>query len=82
VLVYDPATDTWADGPKMPTARGSLATAVVDGKIYAIGGQTGIPWGAMGTVFDTVEEYAPEGFESAVSPQGKKTLTWGEIKQL
>ena len=84
VQVYDPANDAWTDSPKMPTARGSLATAVVDGKIYAIGGHTGISWGAMGTVFATVEEYAPEGLESeasAVSPRGKLATTWGTIKR-
>ncbi|MCH8294314.1 hypothetical protein IH992_24800, partial [Candidatus Poribacteria bacterium] len=84
VLVYDPATDTWTDGTEMQTARGSLATVVVDGKIYAIGGHTGITWGNIGTVFATVEEYTPEGLEStttAVSPQGKLTTTWGEIKR-
>jgi N-acetylneuraminic acid mutarotase len=85
VLVYDPAEDAWTDGTEIPTARGSLAAAVVDGKIYAIGGHTGVTWGNMGTVYATVEEYAPEDLgptdASAVSPQGKKPLTWGEIKQ-
>jgi len=40
---YDPATDTWQSSllnqlASMPTARRNLAAAVVDGKIYAIGG--------------------------------------------
>ncbi len=84
VLVYDPATDAWTDSIEMQVARGSLATAVVDNKIYAIGGHTGVTWGGMGTVYATVEEYAPEGLEpttAAVSPQGRKQLTWGEIRQ-
>jgi RNA polymerase sigma factor (sigma-70 family) len=35
---YDPATDTWTTKADMPTPRLSLATAVVDGRIYVIGG--------------------------------------------
>ena len=38
VEVYDPSTDTWTRKADMPTARGFFGTAVVDGKIYAIGG--------------------------------------------
>jgi N-acetylneuraminic acid mutarotase len=37
---YDPATDTWTQKADMPTRRLSLATSVVDGIIYAIGGNT------------------------------------------
>ena len=36
--VYDPNTDTWTDGPSMPTPRAQFATAVVGSNIYAIGG--------------------------------------------
>jgi N-acetylneuraminic acid mutarotase len=51
---YDPATDTWTAKTDMPTARTSLTTCAVNGKIYAIGG------GGEGvTVFGTVEEYDP-----------------------
>lgn len=38
VDVYDPATDTWSSGNPMPTARDFPGAAVVDGKIYVIGG--------------------------------------------
>ena len=38
VEVYDPKTDTWERKIDMPTARAGVATLVVDGKIYAIGG--------------------------------------------
>ncbi len=37
-LVYDPSIDSWEEKEPMPTARGFLTTAVVDGIIYAIGG--------------------------------------------
>jgi RNA polymerase sigma factor (sigma-70 family) len=44
----------WAKKADMPTARGSLSTSVVNGKIYAIGGT------ANGTnSITTVEEYDP-----------------------
>lgn len=36
--IYDPATDKWSRGAKMPTRRESPCVAVVDGKIYLIGG--------------------------------------------
>ena len=38
VEVYDPQTDTWTRTRDMPTLRGGFKTAVIDGKIYAIGG--------------------------------------------
>ena len=38
VEVYDTQTDTWVKKPDMPTLRTPFATAVVDGKIYLIGG--------------------------------------------
>lgn len=50
---YDPATDTWTKKTDMPTPRSSIATAVVNGKIYVIGGWDG------GRPVSTVEEYDP-----------------------
>lgn len=41
VYRYDVATDTWTERQPMPTARGALGAAVVDGKIIAIGGYDG-----------------------------------------
>ena len=54
---YDPATDTWIRKSDMPTARGHLATSVVSGKIYAIGG---VPSGPSIVIsLSTVEVYNP-----------------------
>jgi len=54
VQEYDPVTDTWTRKADLPTPRrAALATSVVDGKIYAIGGFTG----AQGV--NTVEVYDP-----------------------
>ncbi|MBN2131734.1 MAG: hypothetical protein JW741_19700 [Sedimentisphaerales bacterium] len=52
---YDPTTDTWAQKADMPTARWSLGTCAVNGKIYAIGG---VP-GYTGPACSIVEEYDP-----------------------
>ncbi|BCA56477.1 hypothetical protein W02_36170 [Nitrospira sp. KM1] len=38
VYAYDPAADSWTERTPMPTARGALAVAVHEGKLYAIGG--------------------------------------------
>ena len=38
VEMYNTATDTWTKKRDMPTLRHAFATAVVDGKIYLIGG--------------------------------------------
>jgi N-acetylneuraminic acid mutarotase len=36
---YDPATNTWGTLASMSVARGAVATAILNGKLYAIGGQ-------------------------------------------
>ena len=51
---YDPSTDTWTKKADMPTARQSLSTSVVNGKIYGIGGIR--TWAIP---LSTVEEYDP-----------------------
>lgn len=48
---YDPLRDEWERLPPMPTARGGLGAAVVDGRLIAVGGEQ--PTG----VFDTVQAY-------------------------
>jgi N-acetylneuraminic acid mutarotase len=64
---YDPAGDTWKALPPMPTKRGSALAAVVNDKIYVIGGATTIPGSKETAVLPThphmsvgtVEEYDP-----------------------
>ncbi|MGC3970255.1 MAG: hypothetical protein QM775_23870 [Pirellulales bacterium] len=41
---YDPATDSWKELPPLPAPRSSLDAAVVDGKLYVVGG-----WNLQGT---------------------------------
>jgi hypothetical protein len=71
---YDPIKDTWTKKADMPTARWKLSTCVMDEKIYAIGS-----WTAQ-NLLSTVEEYTPEGWPFAVSPNGKLPTKWGMIK--
>lgn len=54
VEVYDPVAGTWAAGPALPTARGSLAVAALGGRLYAMGGES-----TPGTVSDAVERFDP-----------------------
>lgn len=77
VDLYDPVTDTWEAGVKMPTARGDLASATVKGKIYAIGGNTGLGWDDPGTIYATVEEFTlPAAAAPQLTIQKSVLLTW------
>lgn len=60
---YDPKSNTWTDLPSLPEPRSSLDAAVVDGRIYAVGGwnlQEGsaqdAPWHDDALVFDLSKE--------------------------
>jgi N-acetylneuraminic acid mutarotase len=54
---YDPVTDTWTRRTDMPTARADLSTSVVDGKIYAIGGESDeVPFLSTVEVYDPVTD--------------------------
>ena len=48
------AEDTWTTNSPMPTARYVLSSSVVDGKVYAIGGEPG-----TSVALSTVEAYDP-----------------------
>src|SRR5581483_11569262 len=64
---YDPATDTWKALAPLPTKRGSPLAAVVNDKIYVIGGATTPPGSKQTSInmmqaqlcLGTVEEYDP-----------------------
>jgi N-acetylneuraminic acid mutarotase len=54
---YSPASNRWYTLPDMPTPRGGLAAAAMNGKLYAFGGEF---FGATGSgVFAQNEEYDP-----------------------
>jgi N-acetylneuraminic acid mutarotase len=50
--MYDPATDTWATRESMPTARNRFGIAVVQNKIYVIGGETDDGYTGANEVYD------------------------------
>jgi len=78
VQAYTPKTDTWANKADMPTPRAYPATAVVNGKIYVMGG---FPvYDLVAPAVATVEVYTPDGLPFAVSPQDKLPLLWGTLK--
>jgi len=52
---YDPKNDSWIKKADMPTPRDLFGVGVVDGKIYAIGGETMA--GGGGWLTSAVEEY-------------------------
>jgi N-acetylneuraminic acid mutarotase len=57
-LVYDPETDSWSYLERMPTAVKNYASAVVDGKIYIIGGSN--PWDFPDVSLDLVQIFDPK----------------------
>jgi N-acetylneuraminic acid mutarotase len=85
--VYDPENDSWAFGATVPTSRSDFAVAVVNDRLYAIGGITvefaglsrHVETGEMyiTTFYATNEEYTPVGYGtvppeiSVVSPENK-----------
>ncbi len=77
VDVYDPKTDTWTTAARCPFATVGHAAAVVDGRIYEIGG-----WYASHITPSIVYELDPglPDSISVTSPAGKLLGTWGEVK--
>jgi N-acetylneuraminic acid mutarotase len=68
---YDPVSDSWNSTADMPTARQSAAVAVVDDKIYAIGGATKPSESWIPTQTGAVEVYTPFGYgtvQASASP--------------
>jgi N-acetylneuraminic acid mutarotase len=58
LYVYDPSTNRWRIGPRMPTARSHLSlVAAQNGRLYAIGGDAGV--GAKARPTTAVEEFDP-----------------------
>ena len=77
VFEYDIEKHKWTRlKDQMPTGRASLATTVLDGKIYAVGGHVGVA--------GITEVYTPDGWPFpkafSVSPQDKLATKWGAIK--
>jgi len=54
--MYDPATDSWATKEPMPTARNRFGIAVVQNKIYVIGGETDEGYTGANEVYDPLTD--------------------------
>ena len=55
--VYDPVTDSWEQKTRMPTPRDHTASAVIDGKLYVIGGREALD---RGKSYSVNEVYDPK----------------------
>ncbi|MEI6949542.1 kelch repeat-containing protein [Paraflavisolibacter sp. H34] len=59
VYIYTPATDSWTTGAAMPVPKVQFgAVQAADGRIYIVGGRGGLEQ-EPGTLFHTVDVYAP-----------------------
>ena len=80
---YDPSTNAWKTLAPMPTGRNHFGAAVVDGKIYAIGGRLGSTFIVRSTNTNLVEEYdiARNRWESSTPmPTARSGLSVNEYK--
>jgi hypothetical protein len=61
--VYDPETDSWSTRSSMPTQRVRFYVAVVDDKLYVIGGQIATENNESSHVYKSEnEQYTPIGY--------------------
>jgi N-acetylneuraminic acid mutarotase len=89
VYVYDPGTDAWTERAPMPTARGALAVAESDGRLYAIGGYDGSSNRAEVEVYDPASDTwtaraplpTPRDHLVAVTAGGKIYAIGGRVNQ-
>jgi len=58
--VYDPANDSWTTKAPIPTGVGGYASAVVDNKIYVIGGRSIMYYSGTDLIYNLTQIYDPE----------------------
>jgi N-acetylneuraminic acid mutarotase len=71
---YDPATDRWRALTPMPSKRGSAVAAVVNGKIYVIGGAAIHP----GSSEPSLQPAKPHRSVGTVEEYDPKTNSWAQ----
>jgi N-acetylneuraminic acid mutarotase len=74
VQVYDSETDSWSLGPTLPRPLHHTITAVVDGRLFLIGGEAGNPTGGESVFQDRVymlDEAADTWIERAPMPTAR-----------
>lgn len=82
VEIFDPATETWTTGPSLQTRRDNPGSAVLDGKIYIVGGRTRQSNGS-GVTHATMEVLASSSSTEwsyvASMTTARRTMTVGTI---
>lgn len=76
---YDTDSRSWSELPPMPTARGALAAAAVDKKIYVVGGAT-IPSGV--DLPDGLRAGGPIELLATMEMFDTETNTWTSMKPM
>ena len=72
--VYNPDTESWTSAADMPTSRMSLAVAVADDMLYAVGGIS-MGLNPQATVYTLNEQYRSIGYEAeAQKPEPDSSL--------
>lgn len=89
MFIYDPVADRWTEGAPMPTQRGALAVAELDGKLVAIGGYDGTDNSAFVEAYDPATDRwskraplpTPRDHLAAVSVGGKLYTFGGRLQR-
>ncbi|MCJ7761982.1 hypothetical protein MUP38_00835, partial [Candidatus Bathyarchaeota archaeon] len=66
--VYDPTTDSWSKMAPIPTPVSSYASAVLDNKIYIIGGRTATDVSYVANTTDMVQIFDPKTNQWTTGP--------------
>ncbi len=80
VEIYDPATNTWQEGPPLNTARGGHGAAVHQGRIMVFGGEiilTGRKTLASSEILDTLSGKWQPGVDLPVALHGMAAISSG-----
>jgi hypothetical protein len=72
--IYDPQSDTWANGSDIPTYRVDFGAAVVNDQVYVVGGCTSDEFGFTNKEFSTNEQFTPAGYSGPGSTTPTPTI--------